>query len=367
MHRVIVGDYATSRFRKEQSPSLLDIACEAGSALLRKQTLLAGEIDAVIFSSCSSDQYSASILSEMLGIKPKIAYRVDNLCNSGTSAIISGFGLISSGLCNSVLVIGAEISSTFGRILGWDVTRGSFALPIYWATMFARSHMRNYGTTEEQMAMVVVKNHENALNNPNALFGKHLTIDDVMNSRRITYPLKLLDCSSLCDGASAVLLLSDDKARGRVENHVVITGIGSQTNSASLTKVIGDMNGAGTCRIAANGAFKMAKIAPKNVDVAELHDAFSIMEILAYEDLGFVDRGKGGSYVDEKLIATNPRGGILGCGHPLGATGVSQVAEVAAQLSGKTGRRQIRGCKTGLIQNLSAAATSATVIILEVQ
>jgi acetyl-CoA C-acetyltransferase len=364
--RVIVGDYATSKFRKEEPPSLFDIACEAGSALLCKEVLSTSEIDAVIFSSCCNDQYSATILAEMLGIKPKIAYRIDNLCNSGTSAFISGYGLIASGLCRSALIVGAETQDTPGRTLGWDVTRGSFSLPIYWATMFAKNHMRTYGTTEEQMAMVVVKNLKNALKNPNALHGKQLTVNDVMTSRRITYPLKLLDCSSLCAGASAVLLISDVMSSHLIENPVFVTGIGAQTNSASLTKAIRDMNNFGTSAIAAKEAYKMAKIAPGNVDVAELHDAFSIMEIIAYEDLGFVDRGMGGKFVEHKTLAINPRGGILGCGHPLGATGLSQVAEITAQLTRNAGRRQIKGCKTGLIQNLSAAGTSANVIILQV-
>jgi len=366
MHRVVVGDYATSGFRKEDLKSVFDIATEAGSLLLKHQILSRGEIDAVIFSSCSSDQYSASILAEMLGIKPKIALRIDNLCNSGTSAVISGHGLIASGLCKSALIVGAETRNSPGRVLSWDVTRGAFALPIHWGTMYARNHMRTYGTTEEQMAMVVVKNRKNASKNPNALYRKKITADEVMQSKRITYPLKLLDCSSLCTGASAVLLLSETMASDKVENPVYVTGIGAQTNSASLAKVMSDINGTGTSKLAARQAYKMAKTTPKSIDVAELHDAFSIMEIMAYEDLGFVQRGMGGKYVEQNEVATNPRGGILGCGHPLGATGLSQVAEITAQLSGSAGRRQVKGCKYGLVYNLSAAGTSAIVVILRV-
>jgi acetyl-CoA C-acetyltransferase len=367
MQRVVVGDYSTSGFRKETQQSIFDIASEAGSALLRHEIVSQREIDAIIFSSCSSEQYTASILAEMLGIKPKIAVRVDNLCNSGTSAVISGYGLIASGLCKSVLIVGAESQNSPGRLLGWDVTRGSFTLPIYWATMFARNHMRTYGTTEEQMASIVVKNRTNAFKNPNALYQKKITVNEVMNSRRITEPLKLLDCSSLCTGASAVLLLSKTMASERVENPVYVTGIGSQTNSASLAEVMCNLNQTGTSRIAASEAYQMANVSPKSIDVAELHDAFSIMEIMAYEDLCFVDRGEGGKFIEQSDIATNPRGGILGCGHPLGATGVSQVAEIAAQLSGDAGGRQVEGCKNGLVHNLSAAGTSATVIILSAE
>lgn len=366
MHKVIVGDYATSTFRKEEPESLFDIAFKAGSILLSHRKVSPTEIDAVLFSSCSSDQYSASIIAEMLGIKPKIAQRIDNLCNSGTAAVISAYGLIASGLCKSALIIGAESRNSPGRSLSWDVARGSFTLPIYWATMYARNHMRTFGTTEEQMAMVTVKNRRSASKNPNALYRKQVTVDEVMASKRISYPLKLLDCSSLCTGASAVLLLSEVMLSRRVENPVYVTGIGSQTNSASLSKVISDMNVTGASRIAAMEAYHMAKKTPKDIDVAELHDAFSIMEIMAYEDLGFVAKGMGGRFIQHGKVATNTRGGILGCGHPLGATGVSQVAEIAAQLSGKAGRRQVKGCKNGLIHNLSAGGTSATIIILGV-
>ncbi|HEY7081445.1 MAG TPA: thiolase family protein [Nitrososphaeraceae archaeon] len=367
MQRVLVSDYSTSGFRKEAQQSLFEIASETGSALLRHEIVSRNEIDAIIFSSCSSEQYTASILAEMLGIKPKIAVRVDNLCNSGTNAVISGYGLIASGLCKSALIVGAETQNSPGRILSWDVTRGSFALPIYWATMYAKNHMRAYGTTEEQMATVVVKNRKNASKNPNALFRKKITVDEVMKSKRITEPLKLLDCSSLCTGASALLLLSKTMASTRVENPIYITGIGSQTNSASLAEVLSNLNQNGTSKIAARDAYKMANVTPKDIDVAELHDAFSIMEIMAYEDLCFVGRGEGGKFIDQSAIATNPRGGILGCGHALGATGVSQVAEITAQLGDNAGRRQVEGCKTGLIHNLSAAGTSATVLILRAE
>ena len=336
MHKVIVGDYSTSTFRKEAPESVFDIAYEAGSKLLSHHKVSPTEIDAVLFSSCSSDQYSASIIAEMLGIKPKIAQRIDNLCNSGTAAVISAYGLIASGLCKSALIVGAESRNSPGRSLSWDVARGSFTLPIYWATMYARNHMRTYGTTEEQLAMVTVKNRRSASKNPNALHRKQVTMDEVMASKRITYPLKLLDCSSLCTGASAVLLLSEVMSSSRrVENPVYVTGIGAQTNSASLSKVISDMNGKGTSRIAAMEAYHMAKKTPKDIDVAELHDAFSIMEIMAYEDLGFVDRGMGGRFVEHEKVATNTRGGILGCGHPLGATGVSQVVEIVCSTEWK--------------------------------
>jgi acetyl-CoA C-acetyltransferase len=145
---------------------------------------------------------------------------------------------------------------------------------------------------------------------------------------------------------------------------VWITGIGQQTNSASFANATSDLTTIESAKLAARDAFEMAQTRPSQVDVAELHDAFSILEILAYEDIGFAKKGEGGKFVGQKEIAINPRGGIIGCGHPVGTTGVAQVAEIASQLGGAAGTRQIRNCKTGLVHNIAAAGSSATVIVM---
>jgi acetyl-CoA C-acetyltransferase len=299
----------------------------------------------------------------MLGIRPKISYRIDSLCNSGTNAIASGYALIASGLCDSALVIGAERADSPGNKLLWDITRGSFIFPVHWAAIFAKSHMRKYGTTEEQMAMVSVKNHKKAVKNPQALFRKEVVLEEVMNSKRIADPIKLLDCSAPCDGASAVLLVSEQKAR-TLDKPVFIKGIGQHTNSASFARATSDITTIEATKKAARRALEMSKVKTSQIDVAELHDAFTILEIMAYEDLGFARKGEGGKFVNQHDIAINPRGGIIGCGHPVGATGVAQVAEIASQLSGQAGMRQVKGCRTGLVHNLAAAGSSAAVIIL---
>jgi acetyl-CoA C-acetyltransferase len=367
MRKVGIVAYGTSKFTKRLKEPFFELACRPCFDILAKNTgFPRNNIEGVIFSSCCDEQYSSAILSEMLGLKPKISYRLDNLCNSGTNAVVSGFALISSGLCDSVLVVGAETTSTAGRSLSWDITRGWYTLPIYWAALFAKSHMRQYGTTEEQLAMVSVKNHKNAAQNPTALYSKEVTLDEVMNSKKIADPLKVLDCSSVCNGSSALLLLSEEKVKNFTDTPVWIKGIGQQTNSASLSEVMKDLSVVGTARKAAREAYRMSGITPSKIDVAELHDAFTIMEIMAYEDLEFVQKGLGGKFVQQKEIGTNLRGGILGCGHPLGATGVAQVAEITAQLLGKTKKRQSSDCEVGLVHNLAAAGTSATVVALGV-
>lgn len=360
MRRVAISSAATSRFTKASDRTVFDIACEPCIDILKKS---GKDVDAVLFSTCATEQYSSAIIAEMLGLKPKVSQRMDNLCNSGTNAIATAYSLIASGLCDSALVVGAEKAHSEGNRLVWDVTRGSFNFPVHWASMFARSHMRKYGTTVEQMAQVSVKNHRNAAKNENALFRKPVTLKDVMESKIIAEPVKLLDCSAPCDGASAVLLVSEEKAK-KTGSSVWIKGIGQQTNGASFASST-DFTALDTAKRAARDAYKMAGIGPSQIDVAELHDAFTILEIMAYEDLCFVPKGKGGKFVEQGQIAINPRGGILGCGHPVGATGVAQTAEIAQQLSGRAGRRQVKGCRRGLVHNLAAAGSSATVMILE--
>jgi acetyl-CoA C-acetyltransferase len=365
MHKVAVSSWATSTFTKGSKMSLFELACEPSVQLIRESGISAKEIDAVLFSSCATDQYSSVIISEMLGIYPRISYRVDNLCNSGTNAVASAFAIIASGLCNTVLVVGAEKADSPGNKLVWDVSRGSFMFPVHWAAIFAKAHMRKYGTTEEQMAMVSVKNHKNAAKNDHALFRKEVTLQEVMNSKKIASPIKLLDCSASCEGASAILLVSEEKARS-LDNPVFIKGIGQQTTSASFAKATPDLTTIEAARRAAHTAFEMSHTKLSQIDVAELHDAFTILEILGYEDLGFAKKGEGGKFVDQEQIVINPRGGIIGCGHPVGATGVAQVAEIASQLAGKAGKRQVKNCKTGLVHNLAAAGSSASVIVMGV-
>ena len=365
MRKVAISSWATSAFTRESAMSLFELACDPAIQLIRENNISSKEIDALFFSSCASDQYSSTIISEMLGIRPRVSFRIDNLCNSGTNAVSSAFAFIASGLCNSALVIGAEMSDSPGKRLLWDVTRGSFTFPVHWAAIFAKAHMKKYGTSEEEMAMVSVKNHKNAIKNPCALFGKEVEIEDVMNSKIIAPPIKLLDCSALCHGASALMLVSEEKAR-TLDNPIFIRGIGQKTTSASFAKATSDLTTIEAAKKAAHTAFEMSHIKISDIDIAEIHDAFTILEIIAYEDLGFAKKGEGGKFVNQKQVSINPRGGIIGCGHPIGATGVAQVAEIASQLSGKAERRQVKGCRTGLVHNLAAAGSSATVIVLGV-
>jgi len=364
MNRVAIVGYSTTKFQKSADKSVYELACEPSMVILGSSRIPANKLEGLLFSSCSHDLYGGAITSEMLGVNPKITCRIDNLCNSGTVAISTAYSYISSGLCNSVLVVGAEMHNSPGSKLIWDVSRGHFTSPIYWASVFAKMHMREYGTTEEDMANIAVKNRSSSVSNPNAMFNKPITLEDVLNSRKLVDPIKLLDCSALCSGAASVLLVSEDLARNLDVQPVWIDGIGQQTNCASVAHAIPNIFEKGSSKSAASHAYEMARMKPSDIQVAEIHDAFTIMEIMAYEDLGFARAGKGASYALEGNIAVNPRGGILGCGHPIGATGIAQVCEIVCQLRHEAGMRQAGTCNVGLVHNLAAAGTSATVMIL---
>jgi acetyl-CoA C-acetyltransferase len=356
---------ATSRFTKS-AHSIFELACQPALKIFRESNIDRAEINAVILSTCSELQYTSSIVSEMLGVRPNKSCRVDNLCNSGSLAITSAFSEIAAGLSDCALVIGVEIrSNSSARKLEWDLTRGLFNHPIHWASLFARSHMRKFGTTEEQMALVTVKNRINSSKNPLALFRKKLTLEEIMRSQKLSEPIKVLDSSFICSGSSAVLLASKDKAKKFTDNPVWIKGIGQNTTCASLSQLLREHDGGFTStQQAARQAYTMSQKRPQDIDVAELHDAFTITEIMAYEDLFFTEKGQGGKFVTQDHLSVNPRGGLLGCGHPIGCTGVAQVSEIAEQLAGRAGGTQVKGCRTGLVHNMAAAGTSSTVLIL---
>lgn len=368
----------TSEFRKGTDIDIVHIALESALKLLKDTGFPRNLIDAVIVSSCSPDQYLSSVIAEIVGVTPKISHRLDNLCNSGTNAIISAFSYIASGLCDSALIIGVEKSNTLGKIFSNDFSRGQYNLPIFWGSIFKKIHMKRYGSTEEQICQIPVNNYRKAKKNKNAINRSiSVKLEQVLNSRVLVEPLKLLECCTICEGSSSILLIADEKFsffKSQITSNkrncelipVLIKGIGQQTNCASFSNAITDIFAEGSARMAAQQAYKMARISPKEVDIAEIHDAFSILEILGYEDLGFVNKGEGGTYVNQNKIAINLRGGIIGCGHPIGVTGIAQAVEIFEQL-GKKGRnlKLNKSPHIGVVHNLAAAGTSGTVLIME--
>lgn len=324
------------------------------------------EIDAVLVSTNDGSGYLSAILSEMCDLRPRIAHTVESLCSSGASALVSAVSYIESGLARSVLVIGGDRLRDAGRALDWDAARGGFKSPVFWASIFTRAYKRRFDVAAEELAAVPARNRQNARDNPHACSASDCTVKDVIKSRCVTDDLRLLDCSRPCTGASALLLNNGDTSE-RFESPVRVLGIGHRTASASAVRSRRFFR-METVAESASMAYASAGIGPSEVDVAEVHDAFSVCEPMAVEALGLAEVGCGAKLASEMLETgdkrVNPRGGILGSGHPPGATGVAQAVEIVAQLQSRAGRRQVQGARTGLIQNMSAAATSSSVVIL---
>ena len=325
------------------------------------------DIDGVIVSTNDNSKYLGAILSENLEIQPKIAHSIEHLCSSGSNAIISAYSYISSGLADVILVSGVDSATNPGQVLEWDISRGEYQHPIYWATMMTRAHKRKFQTSEEELAIVSAKNHKHAMDNPNAYSNEPKTISEIMNSKQLTDDLRILDCSRSCSGSSTILLASEKYAKQISDSPVWITGIGQKTISASFVK--NQLDELESTRKAAESAYNMSKISSDQIDVLEVHDAFSVCELLAITELGISSGEESGEFVrnlfntENRMV--NPRGGLIGAGHPLGATGISQTIEITNQLQGKSEKRQINNAKIGLIHNMSAAGPSSSVMVMK--
>jgi acetyl-CoA C-acetyltransferase len=249
----------------------------------------------------------------------------------------------------------------------WEGFMGATFPSLY--AMIARAHMHKYGTTREQLAMVAVKNHRNAIHNEKAQFRKEITIEDVLQSPIVADPLRVLDCSPVTDGAAAIVLCPAERAREFTDSPVYILASAQASDSIALhdRREITTLN---ATRHAAMRAYSIAKLSPEDIDVAEVHDCFTIAEIVAIEDLGFFEKGLGGKATStgrteiDGDIPINPSGGLKACGHPMGATGIKQAVEITLQLEGEAGKRQVDDVEIGLAHNVGGAGGTAVVHIL---
>lgn len=346
--------------------SMPEMLLEPATDILRRAGDIA--IDCVLVSTNDGARYLGAVLSELCGVAPRISCTVESMCSSGGAALLTAYSYVRSGMAKTVLVAGAENPDSPGGVLDWDMSRGQFQSPIYWGSILTKSYMRRYGVTREDLAAVPAKNISQAQDHPSSLCDSMCTVRDVLDSPDVTEDLNVLDCSRLCSGSAAVLVADLDTCRAATDAPVRLTGISQYTASACF--------GAGSqyytiysARKAAETAYAMAGITPDMVDVAEVHDAFSVCEPMALESLQMAPPGRGAALSGD-LYGTgsrrvNPRGGILGAGHPLGATGLAQVAEIFCQLRGDAGRRQVEGARTGVVQGMSAAGTSSVVAVME--
>lgn len=325
-------------------------------------------IDCVLVSTNDATRYLAAILSELCHITPKTSSTIESMCSSGGAALISACSYVMAGLAKTVLVAGAENPKSPGALLDWDITRGQFQSPIYWGSILTKAYMRRYGVTREDLASIPAKNISHARDNPHALHGSTCTIPDVLGSRYITEDLNLLDCSQLCAGSAAILIADHATASGITDIPVQVAGFSQYVESAGFGA--GDTYHAiPSARMAAEEAYKMADIQPHDIDIVEVHDAFSVCEPMALEAMRIAPAGQGAALcahlyqTGSRMV--NPRGGILGSGHPLGATGLAQVAETFSQLRGEAGKRQVDNAHIGSIQGMAAAGTSSVVMVMK--
>jgi len=232
--------------------------------------------------------------------------------------------------------------------------------------LMANAHMVKYGTTEEQLAMVAVKNHHHGCLNPKAQMQREISVNQVLESRPVAWPLKLLDCSLISDGASCLIVTKPDLAKHYTDAAVDIIGTGQGSGTIGLYERE-DITCMQAARSAAKQAYEMAEKTPQDVDVAEVHDCFTIAEIVAYEDLGFCKQGEGGRLIEEgatKLggrIPVNTSGGLKAKGHPVGATGTAQAYEIYLQLTGQAEQRQVRDATVGLTHNIGGSGSTGVV------
>jgi acetyl-CoA C-acetyltransferase len=342
------------------------------------------EIDGLLVASAYTERTSyqthlAPMVAEYAGIKPKnICARVELLCASGSSAIILAFGLIKSGQADVVMVAGGEKLYTpqrwevfYSELASvdhdWDGTQG-LGLPPPVFAMVAKQHMKQYGTVKEHLATISVKNRRNSAKNPNAQFQTPVTMEEVMSGRMIVAPLTLYDCCPITDGAAAVVLAIEEKAKDMTDKPLVYLRGTGQASVNNMSANMPDWTTWEALKIAANQAYSKAKVTPKDINVAMTHDCFTISEIIEMEDLGFCNKGEGGPFVGAGqndfggLIPTNTDGGLLGCGHPFGGTGIRQAMEVMKQLRGDA-IQQVPNATVGLTHNLSGFIAAHTVLI----
>ncbi|MEM2896978.1 MAG: thiolase domain-containing protein [Candidatus Bathyarchaeia archaeon] len=318
-----------------------------------------------------------SVLSDWAGLTPKFATRVESACASSGVALLNGIIAISSGLYKIVLVGGVEkmTNRPTGEVTKYLAEAADFpfeqwngmTFPGLYALM-ATAHMNDYGTTEEQLAKVAVKNHKNGAMNPKAHMQKEVSLEEVMNSRVIAWPLKLYDCSLISDGASCIVLTEPSLSKKFTDSPVHIVGVGCATDSIALSERE-SLTSLKSARLAAQKAYKMAGIKPKDLDLAEVHDCFTIAEIIAYEDLEICKPGMGGKLIEEGITElggktpVNTSGGLKAKGHPVGATGAAQAYEVYLQLTGQAGKRQVSKAEVGLTHNVGGSGATAVVHI----
>ncbi len=386
MRDVAIIGVGLTKFGELWDKSFRQLTAEAGSKAIFDSGVSGKDIDAMYVGSMSSgrfvgQEHVGALVADASGFSHLHipSTRVEGACASSGLALRQGYLSIASGLNDVAIVGGIEKMNDVGGSAAtetlataadqeWEAFFGATFPGLY--AMIAMRHMYEYQTTKEDLARVAVKNHANGVHNPYAQYRKEITVEQAMNASPVAYPLGLMDCSPVTDGAAAVVLCAAEKAKEFTDNVVKIIGSGQASDTLSLHGRR-DITTLDATVDASKMAYAQAHIGPNDIDVAEVHDCFTIAEICAIEDLGFVKKGEGGKAVENNItprdgsIPVNTSGGLKSKGHPVGATGVAQIIEITEQLLGKAGKRQVNDARIGLSHNVGGSGATCVVHIME--
>ena len=385
MGKVGVIGVGQSAFVRGYPGSIRELAFEGFKEAMADAQVSVKDIDATVV--CSSPEYDkqrspAGVVAEYLGLTPQPTFYVETLCSSSSTGLKLAYSLVKSGLHDVVLVQGfqkmseitsAESQERMGRgaDIQWESPFGTM-MPAYYA-MYARAHMAKYGTTSEDLARIRVKAATYGQINEKAVYRKAVTMDmfsdpDSAMSSPVASPLRVGDCCANADGSSCVIVANEEKARAFSKKPIWILGIGAASTAVNMAgREL--FTGLTVGEEAGRQAYAMAGVTPKDIDVAEVHDCFTIAEMMAYENLGFAKPGEGKELIGAKetykegSIPVNVDGGLLSKGHPIGATGGSQIRTIVLQLRGEAGDMQVKDPEIGLVHNIGGVGLYGNVTI----
>lgn len=370
------------RFGNRSDATVQELAFEPfKQAIENTKNLRKEDIDALVVGSVPEYHMQRSIpgvVAEYVGMNPKSVWLTEAACASGSAAIRTAYMAVKSGMHDIVAVIGVQkmrelstdaILALMGRVgdVQWESIFGT-TFPGYYA-LYATSHMHEFGTTMEQMAQVAVKNHHYGAMNPNSFFQKEVTIERILKSDEVAFPLKVFDCCANADGAACVIMTNEKLAKKYSNSPIWFEGMGSASAQMSLLRRP-NLYEIPSAIEAGKQAYNQANVKPSDIQVAEVHDCFTIAEIMAYENLSFCPKGQGGKFIEEKQsyiggkTPVNVDGGLKAKGHPVGATGVSMTVEIVKQLRGIAGKRQVSNAEVGLTHNVGGIGQYTFVNIL---
>ncbi len=387
MNEVFITGAGMTKFGKHPDKDIIALAVEAGLKAIKDTGQDDLKVNGVYVGTAASGQFcvlenTGPMVAEQLGLLPCEAVRIENTTASGSTAIKEAYMAIAGGFLDTVLVVGVEKMTHLPLEAATKVIASCMTHPtaetVHGATMpslaamFSRKYLEKFGLSTTYLAMVAVKNHGNGLLNPYAHFQKKISMDDAMNSPIVADPIRVTDCAPISDGSAAVILQSGKLAAKSSKRPVKILGMGHSTDRQLFYQREGDGYSIGALKLASQKAFHDARLTPKDVDVAELHDAFTILEIVDSEDVGFFNKGEGARALEEGRtqiqgdLPINPSGGLKARGHPLGATGTAQIVELVWQLRGEAGQRQVHDARTGFACNFAGFGNSAVATVLQV-